>query len=358
MLENQVSAGGVFLDAQPTQAVEWETVYAALQSGEAVLLHLDYLKQTRQFALLSYSSATEETLLALSGIVGDGAKIYTTDGTLLPNEPAGGLTLGKVSQADFAQEPHFIEASLQLALWADLPPLVVIAELEEADLQAVRAAGLGLSDATSLSVKDILHRKMSEVSIRDISARVTVPTRWGPYDMIAFTDSFGVSHSAVVYGDISGDEPVLLRVHSECFTGDIFGSGRCDCGEQLDFGMRAIREEGRGVVLYLRQEGRGIGLVNKLNAYMLQDAGYDTVEANHHLGFPGDARDYTFTIQMMRHLGIRQIRLLTNNPRKWNGLGEYGIDVVERVPVHIAPGQHNDHYLQTKNDKLGHLLRP
>jgi 3,4-dihydroxy 2-butanone 4-phosphate synthase/GTP cyclohydrolase II len=348
---------GVYLDAKPARDVKWEAVFAALRSGEPVLLHLDYLQDTRRFVVLSYQAMRESAVQALREVVGDAAKVYTADGGLLPKQLAAGLTLGKVSQADLVQHPHFIEASLQLAVWAELPPLVVIAELDDAQLQAARAQGLPLPEETSLAVKDILHRKMSEVTIREISARVTVPTKWGAFDMIAFTDSFGVSHSAILYGDISGEEPVLLRVHSECFTGDIFGSGRCDCGEQLDYAMRAIREAGRGVVLYLRQEGRGIGLVNKLNAYMLQDAGYDTVEANHHLGFPGDARDYTFTVQMMKHLGIRKIRLLTNNPRKWNGLGEYGIEVVERVPIHIAPGKHNDHYLQTKNDKLGHLLR-
>jgi 3,4-dihydroxy 2-butanone 4-phosphate synthase / GTP cyclohydrolase II len=344
------------LDAKPTQEVNWEGVTSALQGGRAVLLHLDYLETTRHFVLLAYHTMQTTVLQQVQEIAGEAVKVYATDRDLIPNMLEHGLAMGRVTHQDLALAPHFIEASLQLTIWAGLVPLVVLAEVDADKIHALRERGVEPTESATLSVKDIVHRKMSEVRIEEISARVTVPTKWGDFDMIAFTDSYGVSHTAVIYGDISGDEPVLMRVHSECFTGDIFGSGRCDCGEQLDYGMNRVKEEGRGVVLYLRQEGRGIGLVAKLNAYMLQDAGYDTVEANHHLGFPGDARDYTFTLQMMRHLGIEKIRLMTNNPRKWEGLGEHGVQVTERVPVHIEPGSHNHRYLVTKNNKLGHHL--
>jgi 3,4-dihydroxy 2-butanone 4-phosphate synthase/GTP cyclohydrolase II len=169
-------------------------------------------------------------------------------------------------------------------------------------------------------------------------------------------DPNGLDHLALIKGTWTADEPVLVRVHSSCFTGDILGSLRCDCGEQLHCAMEMVEAEGKGVVLYMNQEGRGIGLVNKLKAYKLQEQGMDTVEANLHLGFPMDKRDYGLGAQILRHLGISKIRLISNNPRKRAGLRGYGMEIIENVPVKISPNPHNERYLDTKRDKMGHIL--
>jgi 3,4-dihydroxy 2-butanone 4-phosphate synthase/GTP cyclohydrolase II len=166
----------------------------------------------------------------------------------------------------------------------------------------------------------------------------------------------GENHLALVKGDVTTPEPVLVRVHSECLTGDVFGSLRCDCGEQLDRAMKMIAGEGRGVFLYMHQEGRGIGLVNKLKAYSLQDQGMDTVEANHALGFPADLRDYGTGAQILVELGIRKLKLLTNNPKKITGIGGWGLEITERVPIQVSQNEKNQAYLKTKKEKMGHLL--
>jgi len=191
----------------------------------------------------------------------------------------------------------------------------------------------------------------------DFVAASRLPTRFGEFSIHAFQDSeTGKEHVALSMGDIGDGEPVLARVHSECLTGDGFGSLRCDCGPQLEAAMRRIAEVGRGVILYLRQEGRGIGLVNKIRAYALQDAGADTVEANEQLGFDADLREYAMCEDMLRHLGVGQVRLLTNNPRKVEALQAHGILVVERVPLVTGLNPHNEGYMQTKTDKMGHML--
>jgi GTP cyclohydrolase II len=186
-----------------------------------------------------------------------------------------------------------------------------------------------------------------------------LPTKFGEFAIHAFQDgASGKEHIALSVGTLNDGEPVLMRVHSECLTGDGFGSLRCDCGAQLQAAMQQVSQLGRGVILYLRQEGRGIGLVNKIRAYALQDAGADTVEANEQLGFGADLREYAMCGDMLRHLGVSRVRLLTNNPKKVDGLHAVGIDVVERVSLLVGVNPHNESYMQTKTDKMGHMLAP
>lgn len=188
-------------------------------------------------------------------------------------------------------------------------------------------------------------------------AESRLPTPWGVFRMVGFEDTAtGKEHVALVCGDLSGDAPVLARLHSECLTGDALFSLRCDCGFQLQEALRRISEQGRGVLLYLRQEGRGIGLLNKIKAYHLQDQGADTVEANEQLGFAADMRDYSICLPMLQHLGVKQVSLMTNNPRKVKALEAAGVKVAERVPLQVGKNRHNEGYLHTKMGKLGHML--
>lgn len=195
------------------------------------------------------------------------------------------------------------------------------------------------------------------MTVRYIASSL-LPTPWGTFTMHGFEDeTTGKEHVALSMGEVSeGDEPVLARIHSECLTGDALFSMRCDCGFQLQEAMKRIAEQGRGVLLYLRQEGRGIGLLNKIKAYHLQDGGADTVEANEQLGFEADLRDYSMCIPMLKHLGVTQVRLMTNNPRKVEALKKYGVPVVEREPLQVGKNSHNEQYLATKAGKLGHMM--
>ncbi|TAL41501.1 MAG: GTP cyclohydrolase II, partial [Chitinophagaceae bacterium] len=187
--------------------------------------------------------------------------------------------------------------------------------------------------------------------------RVDMPTRYGNFQLVAFREKLSSNeHLALIKGSWDKDEPVMVRVHSSCFTGDILGSLRCDCGEQLHAAMKMVEREGKGAILYMNQEGRGIGLLNKLKAYRLQEQGLDTVEANLHLGFQMDQRDYGVGAQILRHLGINKLKLISNNPKKRVGLIGYGLEIVENIPIEIIPNPHNEKYLQTKRDKLGHEI--
>ena len=253
------------------------------------------------------------------------------------------------------------EAAVDLARLAGLYPAGVICEIMSEDGTMaclpeleVMAEQHGLKIA---SVADLIaYRRHHEKLIKRM-AEASLPTRYGDFTLIAYRSIIDPDeHIALVKGDISGEEPVLVRVHSECLTGDTFGSLRCDCGEQIGLAMQAIAREGRGVFLYMRQEGRGIGLHNKIAAYALQDQGLDTVEANESLGFPADLRDYGIGAQILVDLGLHEIRLLTNNPKKVVGLEGYGLKVVETVPIICKPNPMNIHYLETKKHKMGHLL--
>ena len=253
------------------------------------------------------------------------------------------------------------EAIVDLARLAGLYPAGVICEVMNEDGTMARLPQLEKVakeyKLKVVSITDLItYRRRHEKLVTKV-AQANLPTRYGQFIAIAYKSTIDPDqHVALVKGDVSSDEPVLVRVHSECLTGDVFGSLRCDCGEQIEMALNAIAEEDRGVLLYMRQEGRGIGLHNKIAAYALQDKGLDTVEANESLGFPADLRDYGIGAQILADLGIKKIRLLTNNPKKVVGLEGYGLHVVETVPLRVDPNPLNLRYLETKQQKLGHIL--
>ena len=212
-------------------------------------------------------------------------------------------------------------------------------------------------DLKIITIKDLIAYRLKTESTIEVGEEVDMPTEYGHFHLIPFRQtSNGLEHMAIIKGKWEEGEPVLARVHSSCATGDILGSQRCDCGEQLHKSMEMIEKEGKGVVIYMQQEGRGIGLMNKIAAYKLQEQGYDTVDANIHLGFKPDERDYGCGAQMLRHLGVHKMRLMTNNPKKRVGLEAYGLEIVENVPIEIQPNKYDEKYLKTKRDRMGHIL--
>lgn len=253
------------------------------------------------------------------------------------------------------------EATIDLAVMAGFEPAGVICEIMKEDGDMARLPDLLVMakefDMKIVSIKDLIAYRLNTESLIKKEVSVNLPTEWGDFQMIAYTQvNNGENHIALVKGTWEPDEPVLVRVHSSCVTGDIFGSCRCDCGPQLHRAMEMINKEGKGVIVYMNQEGRGIGLVNKLKAYNLQENGFDTVTANIKLGFKMDQRDYGVGAQILRSLGISKMRLMTNNPKKRAGLIGYGLEVVDNVPIEIAPNPHNVAYLKTKRDKMDHAI--
>jgi 3,4-dihydroxy 2-butanone 4-phosphate synthase/GTP cyclohydrolase II len=253
------------------------------------------------------------------------------------------------------------EATVDLARLAGMEPAGVLVEIMNDDGTMARLPQLmeiaRQFDLKIISIKDLISYRLDKESLIEEEVRVHMPTRHGNFELISFRQkNTGEQHLALIKGEWTEDEPVLTRVHSSCFTGDILHSLRCDCGEQLQVAMEMVEKEGKGCVLYMNQEGRGIGLVNKLKAYKLQEEGRDTVEANLALGFKMDERDYGVGAQILRYLGITKLKLMSNNPRKRAGLLGYGIEIVDTVPIEIQPNSYNEFYLQTKRDKLGHEI--
>lgn len=253
------------------------------------------------------------------------------------------------------------EAAVDLARLAGLYPAGVICEIINEDGTMARVPELieyvKEHDLKLITIADLINYRRRTEKLIERFSEVNLPTRYGDFKAFGFHDKItGEEHVALVMGDVSDGRPVLVRVHSECLTGDVFGSMRCDCGEQLDEAMRRIAEEGRGVLVYMRQEGRGIGLMYKLKAYHLQDTGMDTVEANEALGFPADLRDYGIGAEILADLGVKELRLMTNNPKKISGIYGFGLRVEERIPIIIKHNESNQNYLSTKQNKLGHML--
>jgi 3,4-dihydroxy 2-butanone 4-phosphate synthase/GTP cyclohydrolase II len=259
------------------------------------------------------------------------------------------------------QRAGHTEAAVDLVKLADCRPIGVICEIMSDDGSMARLPELiKFSKKHRLkicTIADLIHSRRTREKLIERVETVHMPTDYGNFELYLYRSKIdGQHHLALVCGEVAGKKNVLVRVHSECLTGDVFGSSRCDCGPQLHAAMRQVSEAGRGVVVYMRQEGRGIGLAPKIKAYKLQEEGYDTVEANQKLGFGMDLREYGLGAQILADLGLKTIRLMTNNPRKVVGLEGYGLEIVEQVPIRVKPNPHNAGYLKTKRDKLGHLL--
>lgn len=253
------------------------------------------------------------------------------------------------------------EAAIDLCKMAGLYPAAALMEIMNEDGTMARLPQLKIMASEwgikIISIKDMIAFRLQKESLIEVGERVDMPTEYGHFQLIPFRQSSnGLEHMALVKGEWEEDEPILVRVHSSCATGDILGSKRCDCGQQLHKAMQMIEKEGKGVIVYMQQEGRGIGLMNKIAAYKLQEEGYDTVDANLHLGFKADERDYGCGAQMLRFLGVHKMRLMTNNPVKRVGLEAYGLEIVENVPIEITPNEYNERYLKTKRDRMGHTL--
>ncbi|MBS1597989.1 MAG: bifunctional 3,4-dihydroxy-2-butanone-4-phosphate synthase/GTP cyclohydrolase II [Bacteroidetes bacterium] len=267
----------------------------------------------------------------------------------------------RAKQGGVLRRSGHTEATIDLARLAGFEPAGVLVEIMNEDGSMARLPELmqiaKKFDFKLVSIKDLIEYRLKSDSLIEEIVRVDMPTKFGHFKLIAFKEkNTSNEHLALVKGEWEKDESVLVRVHSSCFTGDILGSLRCDCGEQLHKAMQMVEANGKGAILYMNQEGRGIGLVNKLKAYKLQENGMDTVEANLHLGFPMDKRDYGVGAQILRYLGITKICLISNNPTKRAALSGYGLEITNAVPIEIRPNPHNEKYLQTKRDKLGHQI--
>ncbi|HNY01730.1 MAG TPA: GTP cyclohydrolase II, partial [Bacteroidales bacterium] len=280
------------------------------------------------------------------------ARDFTRPGHIFPIEYREGGVLVRAGHT---------EASVDLAVMAGLYPAGVICEIMNEDGSMARVPELmgyiRQHNLKIITIADLIDYRRKSETLIERAVAVDMPTKYGEFKAYSYVSKIThENHLALVKGTVNDGDPVLVRVHSECLTGDVFGSMRCDCGEQLDLAMRQIAREGRGVLLYMRQEGRGIGLNNKMRAYSLQDQGMDTVEANNALGFEADLRDYGTGAEILVDLGIKKLRLLTNNPKKISGIEGFGLELVERVPIQTRSNDRNIRYMKTKKEKMGHIL--
>ena len=280
------------------------------------------------------------------------AKDFNKPGHVFPLESKKGGVLVRAGHT---------EAAVDLAKLAGFYPAGVICEIMNEDGTMARVPELKeyvkKHNLKLITIADLINYRRRHEKLVDKISEVNLPTKYGVFKAVGYKDKItNEEHIALVMGEIDNDIPVLARVHSECLTGDVFGSNRCDCGDQLELAMKRIALEGRGILLYMRQEGRGIGLLNKLKAYHLQDNGMDTVEANEALGFPADLRDYGIGAEILSDLGVKELRLMTNNPKKISGIYGFGLKVIERIPIEINQNEDNSFYLETKKVKLGHML--
>ena len=314
--------------------------------GTAFTVSIDHIDTTTGI------SAYERALTIKKVLESNDSNEFRRPGHIFPLIAKSGGVLKRVGHT---------EAAVDLPKLAGLKPAGVICEIMSKDGTMARTPEL-IEFAKEhhlkiITIADLVAYRRTKEKLVERVVEINMPTKYGDFRMYGFVNKLnGEHHVALVKGDISDGKSVLARLHSECLTGDALGSKRCDCGEQYEAAMRKISEEGRGILLYMRQEGRGIGLINKLKAYALQDQGYDTVEANIMLGFPADMRDYGIAAQIFNDLGVEKLKLMTNNPRKLNGLSGYGIEVVDRVPIQMNHNEKNEFYLKTKQEKLQHML--
>ena len=392
-----------------------EEAIAEIKAGKAIIVVDDEDRENEGDFVTAASNATPEMInfmatygrglicaplteqrcdeLGLESMVGKNTAVYETNFTVSVDLQGYGCTTGisasdrsktilalinpDIDPAELGRPGHIFplrakdggvirraghtEAAVDLARMAGLTPAGVLVEILKEDGEMARLPDLikiaAQHQLKIISIKDLIAYRLCKESLIKQEVSVNLPTQWGDFKMTAYTQlDTGATHLAISKGEWTEDEPVLARVHSSCVTGDIFGSCRCDCGPQLHKAMEMIDREGKGVIVYMNQEGRGIGLINKLRSYNLQDAGLDTVEANIKLGFKGDERDYGVGAQILRAQGVTKMRLMSNNPTKRAGLIGYGLEIVENIAIEIESNVHNELYLKTKRDKMGHQI--